>query len=164
MRWESLVIGILILLFGIFLVSSQGVVAGVNLPGLIGLPCQGATNGTACPGFGGYSVGTVVCLFALGLIANGVRSPSMPRGLAGGGAPSLPPEITATLEAARRQMEVASQTMRPTPWDRGAVSGVLYCPSCGRSNAQDAQFCQRCGKTLPSVSVDTDRGPRPRAP
>jgi zinc ribbon protein len=154
MRLESLIIGVIVLGFGIFLVSSGGTVAGVSLPGLIGLQCNSSTNSTSpsfspgCPGGFGYGVGTVVCIFGLGMIANGLRSPAGPKGLAGGAAGGVPPEMAATLAAARQQMELMTQARGGGP-NPAAPPGSRFCPECGRPNAADAGFCQRCGKPMP---------------
>jgi zinc-ribbon domain len=151
-RLESLIVGVLILGFGILLVSTNGNLAGVSLPGLIGLPtCNGGTNSTCggVAGFGGYSIGTVVSLFGLGLIANGLRAPSSPRGMGGSGAPSLPPEMAATLLAAQQQMMASARAIQAASGS-GAAAGLRYCPSCGSANQSASQFCHRCGKPLPT--------------
>jgi hypothetical protein len=149
MRLESLIVGVIILGFGILLVSTNGVVAGVNLPGLIGYPsCSGGTSTNAsspqCYGFAGFGVGTVVCLFGLGMVANGLRSPATLKGL-GRGSSGMPPEMEATLAQARQSM--AAMTA-------GAASpGSRFCPECGRANAPDAKFCQGCGRTMPPLQA-----------
>lgn len=160
MRLESLIIGVIILGFGVFLVSSGGTVAGVSLPGLIGLQCNTSGNSTTpsfspgCPGGFGYGVGTVVCIFGLGMVANGLRAPSGPKGLAGGAAGGMPPEIAATLAAAQKHMELMTQA-RSAGATAAAPSGSRFCPECGRPNAADAGFCQRCGKPMPPPTPAT---------
>ena len=151
MRLESLIVGVLILGFGILLVSTNGVVAGVNLPGLIGYPsCSGSSTGNStspqCFGFAGFGVGTVVCIFGLGLIGNGLRSSPSARasGRQSGG---LPPELVASLAQAQQNMATMSAASAPP--------GSRFCPECGRANAADAKFCQGCGRTMP---------PRPSPP
>jgi zinc-ribbon domain len=144
-RLESLVIGGIILGFGILLVSTNGVIAGVNLPGLIGYPsCTGGStaNGTSpqCYGFAGFGVGTVVCIFGLGIIGNGLRSSATPKGF-GRGASSMPPEVEASLAQARQSLAAMAATAGPP--------GSRYCPECGKPNAADAKFCQGCGRTMP---------------
>ncbi|MFI5413648.1 MAG: zinc-ribbon domain-containing protein [Candidatus Lutacidiplasmatales archaeon] len=154
MRLESLLIGVIVLGFGVFLVASGGTVGGVSLPGLIGLQCNTPSNSTTpsfspgCPGGFGYGIGTVVCIFGLGMIGNGLRAPSAPKGMAGAGGFVMPPEMAATMAAARQQMELMGRThgggaTGPVP------PGTRFCPECGRSNASDAGFCQRCGKPMP---------------
>jgi zinc-ribbon domain len=154
MRLESLIIGVVILAFGIFLVATGGSIGGVSLPGLIGLPSScsgGSTNQTnpACFGPAAYGIGSIVCLFGLGMIGNGLRAPSGGKGFGGGGTASMPPEIAATLAAARQHMERIGPTQ-----DAGAPAppGSRFCPECGRPNAADAGYCQRCGKPMPPPS------------
>jgi len=151
MRLESLIVGVVILGFGILLVSTNGNLGGVNLPGLIGLPtCSSGVNSTCSgvTGFGGYSVGTVVAIFGLGLVANGLRAPSAPRGLGSSGSPTLPPEMAASLHAAQQQMMASAQAMQVMMGTK-APSGIRYCSSCGTANQSVSQFCHRCGKPLP---------------
>jgi hypothetical protein len=160
MRLESLLVGVVVLGFGILLVSTNGNLAGVNLPGLIGLPnCSSGTNSTCggVTGFGGYSVGTVVSIFGLGLVANGLRAPATRPGIGGSASPSLPPEMTATLLAAQQQMMASAQSMRSAT-GATASPGVRYCSSCGSVNRSDSQFCHRCGKPMPPPE------PPPKAP
>ena len=145
MRIELLIVGVLVLGFGILLVTTNGVVAGVNLPGVIGYPsCSGKTSSNTtspqCYGLAGFGVGTIVCLFGLGLVANGLRSPGTPKGFAKGSS-GMPPEMAATL--AQAQQSMAAMTAR------GVAPGSRYCAECGRPNAADAKFCQGCGRTMP---------------
>jgi len=145
MRIESLIVGVLVLGFGILLVTTNGVVAGVNLPGVIGYPsCSAKTSSNTtspqCYGLAGFGVGTIVCLFGLGIVANGLRSPGRPKGY-GQGSSGMSPEMAATL--AQAQQSMAAMTAR------GAVPGSRYCAECGRPNAADAKFCQGCGRTMP---------------
>lgn len=163
MRLELLIVGVIVLGFGILLVSTNGVVAGVNLPGLVGYPsCSGKTaaNGTSpqCYGFAAFGVGTIVCLFGLGMVANGLRASAAPKGF-GRGSSGMPPEMQATL--AQAQQNVAA--MRPS----GAAPGSRYCPECGRANAADAKFCQGCGRNMPPppappipAAADAAAGPK----
>jgi len=157
MRLESLILGVVILGFGIFLVSTNGVVAGVNLPGVIGFPsCSGGTpnNSTSpqCYGTVGFGVGTIVCFFGLGMIANGLRAP--PRtSRASAGAQGVPPGFAASLAPTRPGWAASTAP--------GAAPGVRYCPECGRANAADAKFCQGCGKTIPPPPTATLDPPPP---
>lgn len=159
MRLESLAIGIAILLFGIYLVSTQGVVAGYDLPKLVGLPSSNPGSGNATPGFGfaGFGVGTIVALSGLGMIMNGLRAPSASMGFGRKGADgSMPPEMAAALAAMQSHLPPSAPTGAP-PVPPGAVappsapSAVQYCVKCGRANALDAKFCQQCGTTVPSL-------------
>lgn len=34
---------------------------------------------------------------------------------------------------------------------------MVYCPKCGRQNADDARYCNNCGATLMTGKVDTDK-------
>jgi hypothetical protein len=160
MRLESFLIGVAILGFGVFLVASHGTVAGVNLLGLIGLNCGSAVNTTNpdCFALSGLGVGTVVAIFGLGMIANGLRAPSTPRmpglaGLRGGsdegamyGGAALPPQMMEMM----RQAALAHRTVvAGVPMGSGPAPGLRYCSRCGRGNFQDAQFCQQCGSPMP---------------
>jgi hypothetical protein len=145
MRLASIILGVVILAFGILLVSTNGVVAGVNLPGLIGYPsCTSGSSANStspqCFGFAGFGVGTVVCIFGLGLVASGLRTSSASQGV-GRGAGSLPPELAAALTQAQQNRTAAAATA-PSP-------GSRFCPECGRANAPDAKFCQGCGRPMP---------------
>jgi hypothetical protein len=163
MRWQSLAIGIAILAFGVYLVSSHGYLGGTYIPGLVGLPSGSGTNSTTpgFPGVAGYSVGTIIAISGLGMIMNSLRSASMqPSGIPGltgmsetrgvTGAPgSMPPEMIAVLAAMQAQRtagQVSPTTPGPAP---GPAPGVVYCSKCGRSNVQDAKFCHECGATMP---------------
>jgi hypothetical protein len=140
-----ILVGLAIVGGGVILVATHGVVAGVNLPSALGLPCQTPSNSTECLGFGGYSVGTIVVIFGFGLAAQGLRTPSVPK-ISGGVGPTvgMPPEAFAAIAAFHAR---TAATMPAAP--PGPVDGVRYCPACGRPNANDARFCQRCGKTMP---------------
>lgn len=158
MRLESLVIGGVVLVFGIVLVSTNGVIAGVNLPGVIGLPScssSGSSNSSApsptCYGLAGFGVGTVVCIFGLGMIANGLRAPASRRSAGAGGSGSVPPELQATL--ARAQFTMAAAASRNATAGGSSTPGVRYCPECGHANGADAKFCQGCGRTMPPPST-----------
>jgi len=132
MRAESLIIGLVILGLGIYLVSSGGVIAGVNLPHLIGLPsCSSGTNST-CGGtaeFGGFGIGTIVAIFGLGMIARGLRTPSTPRMSASAAAGPTAPYPT-------------------SPGIPGRQAGVRYCSACGGANQNDATYCQHCAEPM----------------
>jgi hypothetical protein len=161
MRLESLIVGVIVLGFGILLVATNGVVAGVNLPGLVGFPsCHGSSssaNSTSpqCYGFAGFGVGTFVCLFGLGMVANGLRSPAGPKGF-GRGSATMPPEMEATLAQARQNMAAMGAA--------GAAPGSRFCPECGRTNAADAKFCQGCGRTMPPPPAPSGASPSDSAP
>lgn len=150
MRYESLVIGAVIALVGIYLVSTHGSIGGTNLPDLLGLPCGGGASGnnsSFCAGFPGYSIGTVVVLFGAGLAANGLRSPSRTTPASTG---AMPPELLAALQAATPG----------TPGPGGIRPGVRYCAKCGMGNSHQATYCQRCGAMMPSDPAATP-GPAP---
>jgi len=138
--------GIAILLFGIYLVSTHGSVAGVYLPGLIGLPACGA-NSTSCTGFSPYGavgVGTIVAIFGLGILAASVRNAVFTSSSPTGGMSALPPELASTLELARTRM----QSM-PTSMSMGVRPNTVYCSRCGQANVADAKFCHQCGAAMP---------------
>jgi hypothetical protein len=143
-RYESLGVGLAIVVLGIYLVASHGSLAGVNIPSLLGLPCSGGSgnSSTPCLGFGGYSIGTVVVLFGFGLVANGLRAPSAPKGTMTPGA-VYPPGLAAMMSGAYR----GSDGMMPQ--GAGPQAGIQYCPKCGRGQSSRAQFCQQCGQALP---------------
>jgi hypothetical protein len=138
-----IVFAIVVLLFGIYLVSSGGYVGKTYLPSLIGMPnCKTNENASACAtqSFIGYGPGTIVCLFGLGLLASTIRS-SMARQ----SHPSMPAGFPASLGA--------TPFFPPTnPGTAGAQPGVRYCPKCARANASDAGFCQQCGSTMPPAT------------
>jgi len=158
-RWESLVIGVVLLAFGIYLVSSNGYVGHTYLPGLIGLPKPGSSNSSSpFTMFGGYGPGTIVSIAGLGMIGAGLRSPS--RNSMGMGAPGMAPGMMAPgmispqMLAAMMQAQQAGPAAVPVP---GAVPPAPKprCASCGSENSTEAVFCQKCGKSMaaPSSSV-----------
>lgn len=131
-----IVFGIVILLFGIYLVSSGGSVGKTYLPSLIGLPdCKANPNSSECAvySFAGYGPGTIVCLFGLGILASSARS-----AMARASQPAMPSGPTAF-----------PFVMPGTAPGAGPQPGVKYCPKCARGNATDAGFCQQCGGPLP---------------
>lgn len=155
MRYESLVLGVAVLAFGIYLVSSHGYLGGTYLPGLIGLPAPDSSGGntTFVPGIGGYSVGTVVALSGLSLLANGLRSPgsSGPR-LTATSSANMPPELLAAIRqstANKSGVDGVAPTAGP---GSGIREGIAYCPKCGSANRQDARFCPQCGAPAPTSS------------
>lgn len=136
MRWESLAFGCVALVLGIYLVSTHSEFAGVNLPGLIGPPFGGSSsvsNPECTGGFGGLGIGTIVALFGLGMIANGIRPPPA----ANTGA-MMAPQMAATLRA-------AALAQRPA-----VVPPIRICPACASANSTEAVYCQKCGRPLPA--------------
>ncbi|MCI4351735.1 MAG: hypothetical protein L3K15_09535, partial [Thermoplasmata archaeon] len=90
-RLLPMLFGAAILLFGIYLVSTNGSVAGYYLPQLLGLPaCNSNTNSTGFPtpgcGFSpfGLGIGTVVVIFGLGVLATSVRAAMSSAAMGGG--------------------------------------------------------------------------------
>ena len=156
MRWESIVLGVIVLGFGVFLVSSHGYVGSTYLPGLIGLPAQNTTSGaSALSMYGGYGPGTIVSLAGLGMVGNGLRAPPS-RGAAAGG--SLPPEMMAAFVAAQSQMprggvSAPSGSSVPPPTSRG-------CPACGAPNSAEALYCQKCATPLGSPASPASPAPK----
>ena len=161
MRLESLIIGIVVLAFGILLVSTNGNVAGVNLPGLIGIhSCSSGTNST-CSGFdafGGLGVGTLVAIFGLTMIANGLRGSSAARGRMAG------PQLMAgsvgmsSVAPAYPQGSVAATSVPTIAAVPARVPGVRYCPSCGGANQAGAKFCQHCADPMPATMANQGSG------
>lgn len=164
-RIIPMVLGVAVLLFGIYLVSTHGSVAGVYLPGLLGLPeCSSNSGGNSntsplggspgCSSFTPYSfgVGTVVAIFGLGLLASSFRSAISSAGAGSGGMSGLPPEMAATLEMARSRMASMPMTM-PTAMPPSGAPGIrpntVYCSKCGQANLGDAKFCHQCGSAMP---------------
>jgi len=150
-RYEALLIGIIVLGFGIFLVSSHGYVGSTYLPGLIGLPASTSEeNASFFPGVGGYSVGTIVAISGLGLLASGIRSPSRASARPTSGSSGvMPPAMAAALQPAMAGTPiplVAPGGRAPGP---GPQPGIIYCAKCGRGNPADARFCQQCGAPAP---------------
>lgn len=177
MRWETLVLGIAVLGFGVFLVSSHGYLGSTYLPGLIGLPAPNSTNAsTPSPfsSFGGYSIGTIVAISGLGMIGAGLRTPSrthmagnmagmnpgMMAAMMGGGgqaaasAPALSPELIAAMMMARQQVVAAAGSVPASAVPRS-------CPSCNAPNSADAVFCQKCATRLaPATPTPTLAPPK----
>ena len=157
-RLLPLILGVIILIFGIYLVSSHGTVFGVYLPGLIGLPnCSPGSNNTSC-GFspvGTWSVGTIVAITGIGFIMAGLRSVMSSASMSGGSMTSMPPEMAASMEMARTRMATMTQppspSVAPAPVPPGPAirPDTKYCSKCGKANAIEARFCQACGSTMP---------------
>jgi zinc-ribbon domain len=165
LRLIPVIIGVAILLFGIYLVSTNGYLDGRYLPSLIGIqPCNSGSsssvpNGTGCTGFtpyGGLGVGTIVCLFGLGLIASSIRravaSPS-----ASGAAVS--PEIVAALAQAQSRIPSAGGVAAP-----GAKPGTVYCSNCGAANPAQAKFCHQCASKMPAGTLSVSSASPPTSP
>jgi hypothetical protein len=153
LRLVPVLIGVAILLLGFYLVSTNGYIGGTYLPSLIGIqPCKSNSssslpNGTGCTGFspyGGYGVGTVVCIFGLGLLATSVRrlmvSPAT-------GAATLTPEAITALTQAQARLRAVSGTVAP-----GTRPGTVYCSNCGAANPAEAKFCHQCASTMPGAN------------
>jgi hypothetical protein len=152
MRLESLIAGAVILALGIVLVATNGVLFGVNLPGLIGLPsCSsspGSQNTTSVSfGCGFYAPSTIVCLFGLGLIGNGFRGSSSYRpGRSSASGGEIPSDMLAAhLQYAQQNLAAMSAATAA----QNAPVGSRFCPECGKANGADAKFCQGCGRTMP---------------
>lgn len=158
LRLIPILFGIAIILVGIYLVGSQGNIAGYNLPKLLGIPeCSSANNGTnPCGGFGpfgGFSVGTFVVIFGLGILAAGFRGAmaSAAMGGSGGGmsAGGVPPELVASMAQAHARLLAASPGAAAGTGP-GPSPNTVYCSKCGRANSADAKFCQQCGAAMPA--------------
>jgi hypothetical protein len=148
MRIPEVVLGSLMVLAGVFLIFTHGNVLGTNIPSALGLPCSSG-NTSFCPGFTGYSIGTIVLIAGFPILLQGLLAPSMPRGLAAAGeSGGLPPEVSAMLAAATQRMQILAP---PTTPSTGAKPGVRFCPSCGQQNVAAAPFCNGCGKPMPKV-------------
>lgn len=138
-QFVPLVFGIGVLLLGVLLVHTNGYLGSTYLPSLVGIqPCPAAsTNSTPCTsllgGFGGYGVGTIVCLFGLGLLTTGLRS-MMARSSSVG---SLPPSAIAALGGMPGALPVA-----------GAAPGIVYCSKCATPNPSSAKFCHQCAAPM----------------
>ena len=145
-----IIIGVAVLLLGIYLVSTNGYLDGKYLPSLIGIqPCTSSPlpNVTGCTGFssyGGYGVGTIVCIFGLSLIGGSVRrifaSPTS------GGA-NVTPEAVAAIIQAQNRPPAASGVGMPGP-----KPGTIYCHNCGSPNPTEAKFCHQCASAMPGAS------------
>ncbi|MCI4353468.1 MAG: zinc ribbon domain-containing protein [Thermoplasmata archaeon] len=173
-RMVPMVLGVVILLFGIYLVSTGGSVAGVYLPHLLGLPaCNSGSNGNSTgfpsPGGCGFSplglgIGTIVVIFGLGLLASAFRGAMMSSSMGSGGMPALPPEMAATLELARSRMASMPAYMPPSipaPMAPGVRPNTVYCSSCGQANLADAKFCHQCGTPMPVKPSSPQISPSP---
>lgn len=165
MRWLRLLpilIGVAILLFGIYLVSTNGYIGSTYLPGIIGIhPCSSNSTSSA-PSSGcafsylGYGVGTIVCLFGLGILANGARRFASG---SGSGSASVSPEVLAAI--AQGQSRATSVSPGAAP---GARPGTVYCSRCGAANPAQAKFCHQCAATIgagpsPPPPANPPRGP-----
>ena len=149
MRWSRLVpifIGIAIFLFGIYLVSTNGYVGSTYLPSIIGIhPCSTNSTGSfpsgACSfSYLGYGVGTIVCIFGLGLIASSARRYATS---AGSGSNAMSPEMVAAIAQAQSRLATASAPAAP-----GAKPGTVYCSNCGAANPSQAKFCHQCATAI----------------
>ena len=151
-RLLPILFGALILLLGLYLVSSHGSIAGVNLPGLLGLPqCDTSSNATPCAGlplYGGAGVGTVVAIFGLGLLATGFRTTMASAAMGTSGPSGIPPEILASLQTAQARMQV----MPPMAPATGAMGipdpSYKYCSKCGTRTETASRFCKSCGAAI----------------
>jgi hypothetical protein len=165
LRLIPVVIGVAILLFGIYLVSTNGYFDGRYLPSLIGIqPCSSgssnsAPNGTGCSGFtlyGGLGVGTIVCIFGLGLIASSIRRAVATPSTSG---VAVPPEMLAAFAQAQSRPQVGSGAVVP-----GVKPGTVYCSKCGAANPWDAKFCHQCASPMPAKTPPVSRSGPPDAP
>jgi hypothetical protein len=163
LRLIPVLVGVAILLFGIYLVSTGGYVGSTYLPSLIGIqPCNSnslegpSPNGSDCTGFstfGAFGVGTIVCIFGLGIIASTVR-----RAMAtsSSGSSTLPPNVAAAWAQAQVRMPPVSGTSAPGP-----KPGTIYCSKCGAANPAEAKFCHQCASPMPRAPTT---GPPPSQP
>lgn len=148
LRLIPVFLGVAVLLFGIYLVSTNGYVAGTYLPSLIGMkPCtptsQGSNftpNSCAFNPYGAYGVGTIVCIFGLGLIATSARRVFASSGST---ATSVSPEVLAALAQANARTPTTLPPVAP-----GARPGTVYCSNCGAANPTGAKFCHQCASPV----------------
>jgi ribosomal protein L40E len=133
-------VGLMILLFGVYLVSTHGYVGGTYLPSVIGIqPCGSGSspNATPCTGigsYGGFGVGTIVCLFGIGLLASSLRGAMATSASGMGASRGIPPEMLAAIAQAQARPPVAP----------GAIPNTVYCSKCGAANPSEAKFCHQC--------------------
>lgn len=163
LRLIPVIIGVVILLFGLYLVSTQGYLGGTYLPGLIGIPAcnsdssSGApSNGTGCTGFGlygGYGVGTIVCLFGLGILASSIRRAVYSPGPSGS---PMTPEMATALAQAQSRVQAPPSLLAPGP-----RAGTVYCSKCGAANPAEARFCHQCASVMPGMSSPPGRSAPP---
>ncbi|MCI4340517.1 MAG: hypothetical protein L3K06_03535 [Thermoplasmata archaeon] len=151
-RLLPMVFGGVILLLGIYLVSSHGSIAGVNLPTVLGLPqCDTGANATPCAGlglYGGVGVGTIVAIFGLGLLASAFRSSMMSASMGAGTMPGgVPPELLATLQQAQARMAGLPPTGGGGP-PGTPDPAYKFCPKCGTRTESSSRFCKSCGSAL----------------
>ncbi|MGA7862168.1 MAG: zinc-ribbon domain-containing protein [Thermoplasmata archaeon] len=149
-----MLVGVAILLLGVYLVSSHGYLGGTYLPSLIGIqPCNSDSssslpNGTGCTGFspyGGYGVGTIVCIFGLGLIGSSLRRAVVTPSASSA---TVPPEVLAALTQAQSRMQAAPGASAPGP-----KPGTVYCSKCGAANPAEAKFCHQCASSMPGTAL-----------
>ncbi len=149
MRWIRLLpilIGVAILLFGIYLVSTNGYLGSTYLPGIIGIhPCSSNStspvpSGGCAYSYLGYGVGTIVCIFGLGILASGARRFASGSGT---GAASVSPDVLAAIAQAQSRATAAGTGAAP-----GARPGTVYCSKCGAANPAQAKFCHQCASVI----------------
>jgi hypothetical protein len=149
-RAVPIVFGIVIVLLGVYLVGSQGNIAGVNLPSALGLPqCSTGANATPCGGLGAYGgagVGSIVVIFGLGILAASFRSAMMSASMGGSpGMGAMPPELIATLQAAQARMQ-SMPTAPPSSTPSGTPDPAFkFCSKCGTRTEVASRFCKSCG-------------------
>ncbi len=58
-------------------------------------------------------------------------------------------------EGFREEVTTPPRPEAQKPPSAPAPSGQIYCPACGKPNAQESQFCTHCGTSLSSVQNDS---------
>lgn len=168
MRFSHLIpilIGVAILLFGIYLVSTNGYLDGKYLPSFIGIqPCSTGSpssplNGSGCTGFGafeGFGVGTIVCISGLGIIGGSLR-----RGFSSpaAGSTALTPEALSALVQGQSRSQAAPMAIAPGP-----RLGTVYCSTCGAANPSEAKFCHQCATAMPGAAPPAQSAAPPSVP
>jgi drug/metabolite transporter (DMT)-like permease len=146
MHLTTVILGVLIALAGVFLIITHGNIGGTNIPSAVGIPCAGG-NSSACPGFGGYSIGGIVLIAGLPILLRGLMSPSLARtGSDTGQGMGVPPQLLAAMTGL-----TPGRPFPPTPTGLPppAEGTVRYCVSCGQPNPLVSAFCNKCGKPMP---------------
>jgi zinc ribbon protein len=152
-RLVPIVVGLALVLLGIYLVSTHGNIAGINIPSALGLPdCSSSSNSTPCLGIGSYGsigVGTIVVLFGIGLVATSLRA-SMTAAAMGGGPTmgGMPPELLASLQAAQARMQSMPPAGSPPAPGGAPDPSYKFCQKCGTRTEADIKFCRSCGTSF----------------
>ncbi|MCI4360498.1 MAG: zinc ribbon domain-containing protein [Thermoplasmata archaeon] len=150
LRLVPIVVGLALVLLGIYLVGSQGNIAGINIPSALGLPnCSSSSNSTQCLGVGGYGsigVGTIVVMSGIGILATSLRS-GMAAAAMGGTATmgGMPPELLASLQTAQARMVAMSPASAPAAAAGTHDPAFKFCQKCGTRTETESKFCRSCG-------------------